>query len=71
MLVIENAAPPPENLTQESRIHDTGEMARLTRAFDWSTTPVGPIEGWASALVITVNMLLSAATPCSYGGARN
>jgi hypothetical protein len=24
-------------------IYGTGEMARLTRAFDWSRTPVGPI----------------------------
>ena len=41
-----------------TRIFGSGEMAELTRAFDWSKTPVGPIEDWPDTLLTTVNMLL-------------
>jgi hypothetical protein len=27
-----------------------GEMGERTQAFDWSRTPLGPIEGWSPAL---------------------
>jgi hypothetical protein len=35
----------PTTFRQDS-IFGAGEMARLTRAFDWSQTPVGPIDRW-------------------------
>ncbi len=38
-------------------------MAELTRAFDWSSTSIGPIERWPDTLVITVNTLLNARQP--------
>ena len=38
-------------------------MADLTRAFDWSQTPVGPIEQWPESLLITVNTLLASRHP--------
>jgi len=38
-------------------------MAELTRAFDWSKTPVGPVEGWSDTLVTTVNLLLASRHP--------
>ena len=38
-------------------------MADRTRAFDWSQTPVGPIEQWPEALVVVVNMLLESRHP--------
>jgi PAS domain S-box-containing protein len=38
-------------------------MADLTRAFDWSQTPVGPIEHWPETLLVTVNTLLSSRHP--------
>jgi PAS domain S-box-containing protein len=38
-------------------------MARLTRAFDWSQTPVGPIEQWPETLLITVNTMLATRHP--------
>jgi signal transduction histidine kinase len=38
-------------------------MADRTRAFDWSNTPVGPIEQWPEALVITVNTMLGTRHP--------
>jgi PAS domain S-box-containing protein len=40
-----------------------GEMADLVRAFDWSGTPVGPVEAWPETLVTTVNMLLASRHP--------
>lgn len=45
------------------RIFATGEMADLTRSFDWSATPVGPIEQWPETLLITVNNLLATRHP--------
>ena len=44
-------------------IYGTGEMADLTRAFDWSETPVGPVEHWSDTLLITVNTLLASRFP--------
>jgi signal transduction histidine kinase len=38
-------------------------MADLTRAFPWSDTPVGPIDQWPDALLITVNTILSSRHP--------
>ena len=45
------------------KIFGTGEMADLTRAFDWSQTVIGPIERWPDALLITVNTLLNSHHP--------
>jgi signal transduction histidine kinase len=44
-------------------IFGTGEMADRIRAFDWSTTPVGPIETWPDTLLITVNTMLATRHP--------
>jgi PAS domain S-box-containing protein len=38
-------------------------MADRTRAFDWSQTPVGPIEQWPETLFITVNTMLASRHP--------
>ncbi len=38
-------------------------MADLIRSFDWSTTPVGPIEEWPETLLVTVNLLLASRQP--------
>lgn len=46
-----------------SKIFGNGEMADLTRAFDWSSTPVGPIESWPDTLVTTVNTILETRYP--------
>jgi signal transduction histidine kinase len=40
-----------------------GEMADRIRSFDWSTTPIGPIEHWSPALRIMVRILLSNRIP--------
>ena len=44
-------------------IFGNGEMADLIRSFDWSTTPVGPIEEWPETLLVTVNLLLASRQP--------
>src|SRR5690242_235392 len=35
------------------------EMAALMRAFDWSATPLGPVESWSPALRMIVPFLLA------------
>jgi hypothetical protein len=46
-----------------NRIYGAGEMASLTRSFDWGKTSVGPIEGWPDILLGTVNLVLGSAHP--------
>src|SRR5690349_5415137 len=36
-----------------------GEMGARIRAFDWSATPLGPIESWTPALRTMVSILLA------------
>ncbi|MFN3275484.1 MAG: sensor histidine kinase [Paracoccus sp. (in: a-proteobacteria)] len=36
-----------------------GRMARATAGHDWAGTPLGPVEGWSTALMTTVRMMLS------------
>ncbi|HEX6107731.1 MAG TPA: PAS domain-containing protein, partial [Gemmatimonadales bacterium] len=40
-------------------LRGAGEMATLTRAFDWSTTPLGPVETWPASLRTMVSTLLA------------
>jgi PAS domain-containing protein len=47
-----------------------GEMGARLRAFDWATTPLGPIEGWSGVLRITVDQMLASKFPaCLFWGA--
>ena len=48
---------------KRNQIFGTGEMADLTRAFDWSRTSVGPIDQWPEALLTTVNTMLASRHP--------
>jgi PAS domain S-box-containing protein len=48
---------------RRNEIFGAGEMADLTRAFDWSQTSVGPMEQWPDALLTTVNTLLASRHP--------
>lgn len=41
----------------------SGEMAQRIRAFDWSTTDLGPIDTWGASLVCNVQMMLASAVP--------
>ena len=38
-------------------------MAELIRAHDWSSTPLGPIEDWSEALLLSANLMVSCAFP--------
>ena len=38
-------------------------MADLTRAHDWASTPLGPIDTWSDALLCSVNIMLSCQFP--------
>ncbi|MBI6908995.1 ATP-binding protein [Pseudomonas palleroniana] len=40
-----------------------GEMARRIRAFDWSTTDLGPIDSWSTSLACNVQMMLASPVP--------
>jgi PAS domain S-box-containing protein len=39
------------------------EMAERIRAYNWSQTPLGPIEDWSETLVATVNLVLHSPFP--------
>ncbi|MGC4043009.1 MAG: GAF domain-containing protein [Armatimonas sp.] len=40
-----------------------GEMAELVRGFDWSVTPLGPMESWPQSLKTAVQMVLAMPFP--------
>ena len=40
-----------------------GEMAERVRAFDWSATPLGAMEGWSPSLRLAVDMILATNFP--------
>ena len=46
-----------------SRIIGAGEMADRVRAYDWNSTPLGPIESWSPELITIVNLTLSSPSP--------
>jgi PAS domain S-box-containing protein len=48
-----------------------GEMAAAMRAFDWSRTPVGPVEGWPLSLRTAVRILLQCRLPMYMAWGRN
>lgn len=43
------------------------EMARRVRAFDWSSTSIGPRESWPSALRTAVELMLASPQPAYVG----
>jgi PAS domain S-box-containing protein len=47
----------------EDLIRSSGRMAELIRAHDWSSTPLGPIEDWSEALLLSANLMLACAFP--------
>jgi PAS domain S-box-containing protein len=44
-------------------LRGSGEMATLTRALDWSATPLGPVESWSASLRTSVSTLLASRHP--------
>src|SRR6202046_386111 len=49
--------------SNSSRILGSGEMANLVRAYDWSSTPLGPIKSWSKELLTIVNLTLCSPSP--------
>src|SRR5271170_6413618 len=47
----------------EGLIHIKNLMAEFIRAHDWSSTPLGRIEDWSEALVLSANLMLSCGFP--------
>src|ERR1700733_1178144 len=47
----------------EGLIRSEGRMAELIRTHNWSSTPLGSIEGWPEALLLSANLMLSCAFP--------
>ena len=47
----------------ESVLGGGGEMGERIRAFDWSTTPLGPLERWPQSLKISVRIRLDSGYP--------
>jgi len=43
-------------------------VGALIRAFDWSTTSLGPIAGWPAHLKGAVSLMLPRAARCRRGG---
>ena len=48
-----------------------GELGRLIQDYDWSQTPLGPIERWPHSLKTSVNLILNARHPMWLGWGRN
>jgi two-component sensor histidine kinase len=46
-------------------LDDRGAMAGAIRAFDWHTTPLGPVEDWSITLKTAVSMILESKFPMS------
>ncbi len=46
-----------------SLITGKSEMAACIRAYDWTRTPLGPIEEWSETLLATVNLMLHSPFP--------
>ena len=57
----------PMNLITAPRMprfpFDGGEMGQKVRTFDWSATPLGPIQDWPSVLRVTVEFVLNSKFP--------
>jgi PAS domain S-box-containing protein len=54
---------PGSETSPAGRVLGTGEMADRIRAYDWSSTPLGPIDRWSKELLTIVNLLLSSPSP--------
>ena len=50
-----------------SFLHGGGQLGELIRAFDWSTTPLGPMEAWPQSLKTTISLMLNSQHPMWVG----
>jgi signal transduction histidine kinase/DNA-binding response OmpR family regulator len=52
-----------ESEVSEQFLAGGGEMGRLIRSMDWSTTPLGPVSSWPQSLRTSVSLCLSSTFP--------
>ncbi len=60
--LLRDGAPSTDTRAGDSLIA-TGECADLVRGFDWSSTPLGPREGWSTELGATVSNVINSPIP--------
>ena len=53
----------PSSSSIHSFLSGGGEMGELTRSFNWSETPLGPIEEWPMSLRTTLGIMLHSSFP--------
>jgi len=58
-----SAGAPADDAGEESIFAGPGEMRALCRAFDWSTTALGPVASWPLSLRTIVRVVLDSPTP--------
>jgi PAS domain S-box-containing protein len=51
------------NLLEYGFLAGGGEMGKLTRQYDWATSPVGPVESWPQSLKTSVSIVINSAFP--------
>jgi PAS domain S-box-containing protein len=59
----EASGPRKTESSPEGLIHGKSRMTEVIRAHDWSLTPLGSIEGWSEALLLSANLMLACAFP--------
>jgi signal transduction histidine kinase/CheY-like chemotaxis protein len=57
----------PENFSAPQTVFGDTEMTRRVAEFDWSTTPLGPIDSWPTSLKNVVNLMLNSQHPMWIG----
>ena len=53
------STPRNESRAADDCLSGGGEMGSLMRAFDWSRTPLGPVETWPQSLRTVVRIMLT------------
>src|SRR5512139_2974893 len=54
-------------LSQHETLAGGGELGERIRAFDWASTPLGPIESWPQSLKTALSLILNAQMPMWLG----
>ena len=57
----------PESASAPQNVFGDTEMSRRVAEFDWSTTPIGPIDSWPTSLKNVVNLMLNSQHPMWIG----
>ena len=55
----------------EEKAATRGEMARRFREFDWSATPIGPVEFWPESWRNAVQIILDSSFPTALAIGRD